>query len=188
VTAAFKNHALRPVLLLGFIINLLACDAVPDKATPTVGEAVKTELSELISAGIRPVEAHLQEGMPLEVLFYLSNNGDSAIKILPWGTPLEQPMTADLFLVTKALDIVPYGGIVVKRRPPEAGDYMTLAAGEKREMVVDVSSAYDVSAAGEYTVVLRDLFLQGQIDQSGTFIEQFIEPGVVEKMVKVTRH
>lgn len=184
---AFENHLLRSVALLGFIINLLACDGVRDNTSPVDSEAAKTEFTDLMSAGIRPVETRSQAGMPLEVLFFLSNDTDSAIKILPWGTPLEQPMTADLFIVTRAKDVVPYGGIVVKRRPPEPDDYMTFAAGEKREMIVDISEAYDVSAAGEYKIALRSLFLQGKVEQSENFIEQFVTPGMVDETVKITR-
>ena len=116
----------------------------------------------------------------MEVLFYLKNGTDAAIEILPWGTPMEQTLSADLFVVTKDGEAIPYGGRVVKRPPPGPDDFLTVAAGEKRESVVNLSQGYDGKTAGEYTVVLKASTFLGQADN-------YIEPVVVEDTVTISR-
>jgi len=57
---------------------------------------------------------------------------------------------------------------------------VTIAAGEKRESVVSLSRAYDVSGAGEYKIVLQSLSFQ-------EFNTTFVEPVIADSTVTVTR-
>ena len=75
---------------------------------------------------------------------------------------------------------MPYSGRIVKRPAPTADDYVTLAAGEKKEAVVSLSDGYDVSASGEYVIVLREFIFQGK--QS-----DMLTPVMAENTVAVTR-
>ena len=87
--------------------------------------------------------------------FYIENQTDLPIRWLPWGTPLEERLTADCFDVTVNDQQLDYIGIVVKRMAPTDADYIELAAGDKIEAEVDLSLSYDMAAAGEYTVQLK---------------------------------
>jgi len=175
---ALSGRLSRVMTLVGCSCCFVACEAVSTDQEAV--NAVNKELAGKVSAGIRPVESSVAAEQPMEVLFYLSNGTDAAIEVLPWGTPLEQSLTADVFVVTKEGEAMPYAGRVVKRPPPGPDDYLTLAAGEKRETLVDLSDGYDISAAGEYTVVLKTPVFVGQT-------ETFIEPMVVEDTVIVSR-
>ncbi len=158
----------------------LSCCLIACEAVSTDEVILSKALVGKVTAGIRPVENSLLAAQPMEVLYYLDNGTDTAVEVLPWGTPLEKTLTADVFVVTKEGDVMPYGGRIVKRRPPGPDDYITLAAGERREAVVNLSDAYDSSATGEYTVVLK----------AGSFIgkaDNFLEPIVVEDTVTVSR-
>lgn len=170
-----KSRLARSMALLGCSVFLLACEAVP-----TEGAALEKELAGKVSVGIRPIESQLLAEEPMEVLFYLNNGTDESIEILPWGTPLESIMTADRFTVSVAGKVMPYSGRIVKRPAPTADDYVTLAAGEKKEAVVSLSDGYDVSASGEYVIVLREFIFQGK--QS-----DMLTPVMAENTVAVTR-
>ena len=165
----------RILAMVGFSCCFVACEAVTTDE-PELNKALVGE----VTAGIRPVESRILADQPMEVLFYLSNDTDAAIEVLPWGTPLEQSLTADVFVVTKDGEVMPYGGRVVKRPPPGPDDYLILAAGEKRETVVDLSEGYDIRAVGEYTVVLKAPAFLGQADK-------YLEPVVVEDTVSISR-
>jgi len=175
LTLQLTRRVARVLALIGCGCFLVACEAVP-----TGESVVNKELVGKVTAGIRPVENRLDAEQPLEVLFYLSNGTDTSVEVLPWGTPLEQDLTADVFVVSKEGDAMPYGGRIVKRPPPGPDDYLTLAAGEKRETVVNLSDAYESSASGEYTVVLKTRSFLGKADNT-------IDPVVVEDTVIVSR-
>jgi len=175
MTRDLTRRLSRVLALVGFSCCFVACEAVPTNE-PELNKALVGK----VSAGIRAVESRVLGDQPMEVLFYLNNDTDSAIEVLPWGTPLEQSLTADVFVVTRDGEVMPYGGRVVKRPPPGPDDYLTLAAGEKREHVVDMSEGYDIRATGEYTVVLK----------SPAFLEQtgnYLEPVVVEDTITISR-
>ena len=178
MTGLFRRVLIRlvkSVVIFACCTLLLACESVPT----TVNTASKA-LPGRVSAGIRPVESILITGQSMEVLFYLTNGTDNPITVLPWGTPLEQQMTADRFEISLSGNGIPYSGPVVKRPAPSEDHYLTLEAGEKRETVVDLSQVYDVSASGEYTVALRGFAFQSLNSDS-------IDPFLVEKSFSVTR-
>jgi len=168
----------RVVVLLGCAL-LSACeattDSVPsiksnDQQTTSNEIAANEEVAGKVISGIRPVQNQLVANQSVEVLFYLSNNTDEAIEVLPWATPLERPLSADLFVVTKNGESVPYVGRVVKRAAPTAADYETLMPGEQRESVVNLSQGYDMRSAGEYQIKLERLYLQNPEGEVNTLI------------------
>lgn len=168
----------RIVRLFGFlslIAALVACEAVPTE------EAALTKLPVgKVSVGIKPIENLVLPAEPMEVLFYINNATDASVEILPWGTPLEKTMTADRFAVSLNGVAIPYSGRIAKRPAPRAEDYITLAAGEKKETVVSLSDSYDVSAAGEYKILLKNMLFQRPKTD-------FLTPAVVENAAVITR-
>lgn len=177
-----KNHNSRfivLVVLLTCAAFLASCEAVSiDEEVPA--EVVEKELAGKISVGIRPIENQLLSQEPMEVLFYFHNATDKAVTILPWGTPLETNMTADRFTVSIDGEVMPYSGPVVKRAVPTAGDFITLSAGEKKEVVVSLSDGYDVSKSGDYEIALKEFVFQNPESD-------FLTPVTLEQAVVVTR-
>lgn len=167
---------------LSRVLALAACSCcfVACEAVSTNEDALNREPVGKVSAGIRPLANPVLSAQPVGVLFYLNNGTDSPIEVLPWSTPMEQTLTADVFVVSRDGEVLPYGGRVVKRAPPGPDDYLTLAAGEKRETVVNVSDGYNTTAAGEYTVVLK---APAFLSQTGSYIE----PVLIEDTVVVSR-
>ncbi len=174
-----RRHAVRLLAMSLGCGFLFACEAVTETIQDDPAAALNKELVGKLSAGIRPVENLLIEGQSLEVSFYLNNGTDAAVEVLPWATPLEVNISADLFVVMKDDEILPYVGRVVKRAAPTAEDYITLESGEKLETILNLSQAYDVRAAGNYQVVLESLYLQ---DSKGS-----LEAVIVDNTVVVTR-
>ena len=130
-------------------------------------------------AGIRPVENIVSGDQPVQIVFYLSNDTDETVRVLPWGTPLERTLTADVFVVTFNEDRLPYVGLMVKRAAPSADDYLALQAGEKVEMVVNLSSGYDMRGIGDYQIELELLYLQSADGE--------LKAVIVEDTVSVSR-
>jgi len=110
---------------------------------------VNMKLPVACSLGVLPAEQ-------VDVVFSLYNNSDKPLEYLPWGTPLEANLTRDVFAIELNGDVLPYVGPVVKRRPPVKEDHDILQPGENREVVVNVASYYDMTAAGSYIINWRD--------------------------------
>ena len=91
---------------------------------------------------------------PLLVRITLSNEGKLPVRMLTWGTPLEG-MLSNALKVTHDGQQMTYLGPVVTRRQPLPQDYLILAPGEKRSVVVDLAQAYAVDKPGRYEVSWR---------------------------------
>lgn len=120
-----------------------------------------------LQTGLRSVAEVINADDSARVLFYVENNSAESIKILPWQTPLEGELTADIFEITINGDTLQYQGIMIKRAAPTDADYITLAVGERREIVTSLSDSYDMSAAGQYLVTLRTFSDDNTFDING---------------------
>ena len=163
------------VFVLTLAASLLACDSDISADDAKISDDPVSE----IVAGIRPVETTLTSDQSMQVLFFLENRTGQSIEVLPWNTPLERFISADIFAVTRSEERLPYAGRVVKRAAPSATDYLTIAAGEKREHVVTVSQAYDVREAGEYRIRLEALNLQNP--------KGYIDSRIIDNTVVIVR-
>lgn len=149
---ALKACWQKIIIGLGLMV-LLACDAVPND---TVAGTVENTSQDRLIAGILASDVEQMD----ELLFYLQNNTAQSVQVLPWNTPLEKFLSADLFNVSIGGERLPYTGRVVKRQAPEAGDFINLEAGERLEAVVVLSQGYDLSRSGKYRIMLESLSLQ----------------------------
>ncbi len=113
------------------------------------------EQSADLQTGLRSVVETIKPDDRAEVLFYLENKSAQPIRFLPWNTPLEGELTADIFDISFDGGSLLYQGIMIKRAAPVEADYETLAVDERREVVIDLAESYDMSAAGSYHVRLR---------------------------------
>ena len=82
---------------------------------------------------------------------------DSDCQLLKYDTPLEG-LYSDMFHITVGGKRLEYDGVIVKRAPPTAEDYVLIKAGDTKSKTVDLSSAYSISAVGEGTVKLKTEF------------------------------
>jgi peptidyl-Lys metalloendopeptidase len=90
----------------------------------------------------------------VRVLLTLQNRGPEPVSILKWHTP-EQDLEEDLFLILHDGVEVPYQGPHFKRAAPIEEDFVRLAAGETVSGWIELSSAYALSASGNYRLQYR---------------------------------
>ncbi|XP_022785079.1 uncharacterized protein LOC111325517 [Stylophora pistillata] len=90
--------------------------------------------------------------------FNLTNNGDSSYSVLKWNTPLND-LALDGLTVSRDGEKLSPQGIRMKREDPGASAFITIAAGETVSSKFDLSSEYDTTKTGEYTVAV-DLYLE----------------------------
>ena len=80
-----------------------------------------------------------------------TNIGDSPIQLVRWYLP-EGELDGQLFMLSRDGQDVPYVGPLVKRGSMTNQDLMTLLPGESAQRTVELSSAYDMSASGVYSI------------------------------------
>jgi peptidyl-Lys metalloendopeptidase len=112
--------------------------------------------------------ASLASGEAVNVKFTLTNTLSEGLYVLRWFTPLEG-LAGDIFRVRRDGLHLPYHGILVKRAPPTAEDYVWLDAGGSISAEVDLAEGYDFSQPGQYTVQFRSPRLS---DTAKTLAEQ----------------
>ncbi|MEM7258034.1 MAG: hypothetical protein AAF404_11665 [Pseudomonadota bacterium] len=108
-----------------------------------------------LQVGIQATDNKSAITEPVALRYFINNTTDKKVTLLPWGTPLEAPLTADVFDVTRNGQVLPYIGIMVKRIPPTQADYIDIEAGHSIDAQVLLSDAYDMSAHGDYEVQLK---------------------------------
>lgn len=99
--------------------------------------------------------ATVKAGQPVEVVFRLSNPGAKPLYVLDWHTPLEGLLN-NIFDVTRDGTEIPYAGPMLKRGPPQADDYVTVAPGASVEGKVEVSLAYELKQPGRYRIAFKN--------------------------------
>lgn len=97
------------------------------------------------------VPTRLKAGEPVELSFRLTNPTSETVWVLDWHTPLEG-LENNFLRVTRDGAEVEYRGMMKKRGPPDASDYVQLAPGKSVEAKVDLSEAYDFKVPGKYTI------------------------------------
>jgi hypothetical protein len=134
---------------------LLACatscsGTVPSPTEPTGSPATSPALAGLACVLTAPGSVPLTEPV-VPVGFTLRNDGDVALTVLGRQTPLEG-MLGNLFAVTLESRRLDYRGPMVKRGPPGADEFVTIAPGSHAHATVDLAEAYGLSSPGTYRV------------------------------------
>jgi peptidyl-Lys metalloendopeptidase len=93
----------------------------------------------------------LQDAQPAELVFTLTNAGEGVVHVLNWQTPFEG-IRAPMFTVLREGAEVEYRGPMLKRGAPRKEDYLTLKPGERQQAKINLAEAWDVDAAGKYTI------------------------------------
>lgn len=117
---------------------------------------------------------------PLEIVFIARNDTAETLELLLWNTPFEDPLSADLFVVERDGERLPYRGRLVKRDRPEADDFARLAPGQALEHRFDLARYYAVERPGRYEI----LFVPPPYaaDGGGIPLEAIDEPLLIERV------
>jgi len=99
------------------------------------------------------------------VQFKVTNTSKQAIKVPSWQLP-SGALDSDLFQVYSGGKKVEYVGKMIKRAPLTEADFITLRAGETKLISADLSSVYDMSQDGQYSVSFKS-YLQGAKTEKG---------------------
>lgn len=122
-------------IIIGLAVLSSACAKEPSVR-------IKCELS---------IATSLRAAQPAELVFTLANAGDDFVQVLNWQTPFEG-IKAPMFTVERDGVEVEYRGPMLKRSAPRKQDYLMLKPGERRQVHINLSDAWDVDAAGDYSV------------------------------------
>ncbi len=95
-------------------------------------------------------------GVAEDAVVKITYRNDSAedMYLVRWQTAL-QGVEGNLFDVSRDGQAVPYTGRLYKRATPKAEDYIRIPAGSSRSADVELSSVYDLSRTGEYSIRYR---------------------------------
>jgi peptidyl-Lys metalloendopeptidase len=99
------------------------------------------------------VSIDLVSQSPLTISFTVSNPGTTDETFLQWGTPFEG-IWDDMFEIRdEDFNIVTYAGILMRRgEVPIDSEFVTIAAGESKSVIVDLGSNYEFKTTGKYMV------------------------------------
>lgn len=122
--------------------------------------AFVTLLSTALSAHARPdVDVRLSTLQPVlrgdvdvTVTVTVTNTGRAAVNVLRWQLP-DDELESPLFRIThESGSLARYTGRMVKRAAPDANDLVRIEAGATLRYDVELTSLYDLSRNGRYTI------------------------------------
>jgi peptidyl-Lys metalloendopeptidase len=96
------------------------------------------------------------------------------VDLLRYHTVLDG-IQENLFTVTRDGAPVQYVGRIYKRATPQAGDYITLGAGQSITRTVSLAAAYDFSATGRYIVSHAGALKNSPVTFASNSVDLFIE-------------
>jgi peptidyl-Lys metalloendopeptidase len=119
-----------------------------------VGAAGASAASLSLSAEIQANKASLGAADDVFVRFSLHNETSQDLYVLSWQTPL-RGIQEDIFDVQRDGQPVDYVGRLYKWATPQASDFIRIPAGGTVSARVELSSAYDITRSGEYSIQYR---------------------------------
>jgi peptidyl-Lys metalloendopeptidase len=136
-----KSHAALRFLVLGVVALLVS--AMGASAAPRV-----------LSAEIQAERATLGASDDVYVRFTLHNESSQDLYVLSWQTPL-RGVEENIFDVRRDGQPVDYIGRLYKWATPRPEDFIRIPAGRSVSARVELSSVYDISRSGEYSIQYR---------------------------------
>jgi len=127
---------------------MICCAAV--LVIGAVSAAAQTP-AQVLEVTIQPRQQDYGSTAPIVVEFIIKNTSNAPVRILSWHTPLDG-VTEDFLRVVRGSQVVPYIGPIVKRLPPTARDYVTIAPGASLTATVDLGENYGIQEPGPYSV------------------------------------
>ena len=104
-----------------------------------------------VQVRLEPAHGFVPASESVRMTVTFANFGSDPVTLTSWFVPGEE-LDLQLFSVSRDGHPVEYLGPLVKRGSPSSIDLLVLQPGETISVPVDLSSAYDFSADGEYTV------------------------------------
>lgn len=153
----FSRNLVGAALVLA---TFAACAGPDDVAAPPAPVALDAELQAAIA-----VDGQAFAGLERPVVTVtITNVGARPARVLSWYVA-EDELAAPILAVWRDGAPVAYTGPLVKRRAPEADDYLTLAPGGAVSRRVDLADVYDLSRSGDYTVRVQvpSVALRGEV-------------------------
>jgi peptidyl-Lys metalloendopeptidase len=136
-----KSHAVLRFLVVGVVALLVS--AVGASAAPRG-----------LSSEIQAEKASLGVADDVYVRFTLHNESSEDLYVLSWQTPL-RGVDENIFEVRRDGQPVDYIGRLFKWATPTAEDFIRIPAGGSVSARVELSSVYDISRSGEYSIQYR---------------------------------
>ncbi|MCP4180706.1 MAG: hypothetical protein GY756_23345 [bacterium] len=93
-----------------------------------------------------------QPNEKVNINFRVKNNSKDDLEFCYWHTPFENDFTADFFEIKCDGAILPYKGILIKRKAPVKDDYIKLKPGKVISHEIELNKGYDIGKPGKYTV------------------------------------
>lgn len=119
-----------------------------------VGATVASAAPGGLRSEIRAEKASLGAADDVFVRFTLRNDSKEDLYVLSWQTPL-RGVDENIFQVTRDGKPVDYVGRLFKWATPQAEDFIRIPAGRSVSARVELSSVYDISRSGEYSIQYR---------------------------------
>jgi peptidyl-Lys metalloendopeptidase len=107
-----------------------------------------------LSSEIQTDKASLGAADDVFVRFTLRNDSSKDLYVLSWQTPL-RGIKENIFDVRRDGKAVDYVGRLYKWATPVAEDFVRIPAGGSVSAQVELSSAYDITRSGEYSIQYR---------------------------------
>ncbi|WNG17229.1 M35 family metallo-endopeptidase [Cystobacter fuscus] len=139
--------------LVGGVVgmSLLGACGAPMEAGDTSSELNEQAVNDIaVSLSVASRSLSAREDVAVTVTF--TNVSSQPVQLLRWFVPGTESIKAGLFEVSRDGEEVEYIGPHVKRRAPQAEDFITLAPGESRSGTAPLSGVYDLSQSGTYSV------------------------------------
>ncbi|HJX28755.1 MAG TPA: M35 family metallo-endopeptidase [Thermoanaerobaculia bacterium] len=128
--------------LIAFVLALL------------VGATAASAATRSLSSEIRAEKPSVSATDDVFVHFTLRNESSEDLYVLSWQTPL-RGVQEHIFEVRRNGQPVDYIGRLYKWATPTAQDFIRIPAGKSVSTRVELSSVYDISRSGEYTIQYR---------------------------------
>ncbi|WNG17230.1 M35 family metallo-endopeptidase [Cystobacter fuscus] len=139
--------------LVGGVVGMSLLGAC---GAPMEGEDTSSELSEQalgdVAVSLSVASSSLSASEDVAVTVTFTNVSSQPVQLLRWFVPGTEGIKAGLFEVSRNGEEVAYIGPHIKRRAPQAEDFVTLAPGESRSGTASLSGMYDLSESGTYSV------------------------------------
>jgi peptidyl-Lys metalloendopeptidase len=148
-----QSYAFCAILLAALLLSACGWTAGGNVAEATDPELTATPESPtpIDLKAVLSVPTTLPDGDSVKLEFTLTNHSGNGMYVLTWFTPLEG-LGGEIFCVERDGQPIPYEGPLAARGSPTPDAYVFLDAGASVSATVDLSTAYDFSEPGEYTI------------------------------------
>jgi peptidyl-Lys metalloendopeptidase len=131
------------ILLNKLFVGLAMCLAL---------NSVSAELPSQLSVDLQAMQGEFDASEAVLLQVKYTNRSLETIKLLTWGTALEGEINADFLSISINGRALPYAGRKIKRLPPTARDFVSIAPGQSASAVIDILDGYKVLLKGDYQV------------------------------------